>query len=89
MLCVQPSHLILGTLQEDIDYVLKYIPPRTNYMSYNLTNLFNLRKLRDVDVLELRRLYHEGASRVSLSKRFNISYSSVCHIINRDTWRNI
>lgn len=46
-------------------------------------------KLREADVLEIRRLYACGAHPKDIAKRFHIVRTSVYPIVNRKTWRHI
>jgi len=46
-------------------------------------------KLKENEVLEIRRLYNEKISSRKLCKIFNVSKTCILHIINRKTWKYI
>lgn len=85
--CCNPRHLFLGSRADNAaDMVSKnrqrngIVPGERHGMS----------KLRDADVIELRRSYaaHE-ASQPELARRFGIQQSTVWAIIHRRTWAHL
>ena len=81
-LCIAPSHLYLGTAED-------------NATDASLNGDLRKRcganiKLTIEEVLEIRKLLEEGAfSRQYLAKFFSISEPTLSEIANRKTWRDI
>lgn len=74
--CVNPDHLFIATQADNIrDCKNK---GRTNG---------GLKKLTEVDVMQLRELNRLGVKKSSLSKMFGISYSQVRRIVNYERWK--
>ncbi len=48
-----------------------------------------LSKVKETEVLEMRRLHKSGESTYSISKIFNCSQQNVWHIVNKKTWRHV
>lgn len=81
--CVNPSHLSLGTNQENInDSINKGRSARGERTGRA--------KLTEEQVREIRRTYHNGtASTYELSKVYKIDPSNVFRIINREYWKHV
>jgi len=45
--------------------------------------------LSENQVLEIRKLHSEGVSRYRIAKNYNIGWTTVNHIIKRNTWKEI
>lgn len=71
--CVNPNHLFLGTQSDNIrDCTLKFRHSR--------------RKLRPIDVIEIRRACSQGSTQRSQARRFNVSDGLVNNIIRGHSW---
>ena len=46
-------------------------------------------KLKDVDVLEIRKLRDEGLTHAAIGRKFNVSKSNIEFIVKRETWKHI
>ena len=80
--CVNPSHLFLGTQQDNIkDMMLKN---RQNKGEVNGNRI-----LTNAQVLDIRKLRSEGLSVKQLSSQFSTSSDNIYCIINRTTWKHI
>ncbi len=77
--CVNPDHLFVGTNSDNMKDM--YSKGKGN-LNYGLDH--PNAKLSDSDITLLRRLYDSGeCSQTELAKRFGISQSYVCAIVNR------
>lgn len=83
--CVNPEHLFLGTnLENALD------AQRKNRLAQQKGERHGGSKLRDRDVLRLRRLYATGKhSQIALAIRFGISQRQVGHIVNGVSWSHL
>lgn len=84
-LCVNPSHLFLGTHQDNaIDRERK-----GRGVHLRGEDVF-LSKLTDVEIIEIREKYSTGEhSFSSLGRDYNMHYSSIADIVRRHTWKHI
>lgn len=80
--CVNPSHLFLGTSQDNQDD--KVFKNRQAKGSHN-----GRAKLTEEDVIEIRRLGAKGERHVDIAKLFGVTQSVTSNIINRSTWRHV
>lgn len=63
---------------------------QANRLSGKRTNENNGRqKLKTFEVIEIRKLYKEGKQILSISKKYNIGWTTVKHIVDFDTWVSI
>jgi hypothetical protein len=85
--CFNPSHLFLGTNQDNIDDMVA--KGRGNGGQLRPTNGNHWRKVSPEEVREIRHLHTEGTSRNELAKRFPIGASNMWCIIRRKTWKHI
>jgi len=46
-------------------------------------------KLKDEDVLEIRKMYAEGELQSSLATRFNVTHSNISSIVLRKSWKHL
>ncbi|MEK6878053.1 MAG: HNH endonuclease signature motif containing protein [Nanoarchaeota archaeon] len=83
--CVNPNHLFLGTPQDNVmDRCLK---GRSNASRGEKQHSS---KLISEQVIEIRKLYKDKiCTRIQLVKKFNVSYSTICQIIDRRIWNHI
>lgn len=47
------------------------------------------KKLREADVIEIRRFYEHGMSFSDIAQLFGVSGNTVWHIVTRKTWKNV
>lgn len=80
--CVRPSHLFLGTHQDNMnDMVAKkrHAHGETHYSC----------KLTEATVLEIRRRGGEGEAAPDMAREFNVTPRTVYQILRRETWRHV
>src|SRR6185369_2637075 len=82
--CCNPSHLFLGdAASNNADMLTK---GRQKYMFGALcTNA----KLKEHQVLEIRRLHAEGMIQRKIAKQFGVGFKAICKIVNRQRWKHI
>ncbi len=91
--CVRPSHLFIGTAQDNMDD--KHNKGRQRYVKpYNQAKgtRVTLSKLNEEDVLEIRRLYVKGSKThgtYQLAEIYNVYQSTIHQIVTRTTWKHI
>jgi len=82
--CVNPAHLFAGTPLENVQDMRS--KNRQNYLSgENLPHA----KLTEEKVIEMRKLGANNTPLRVLSKKFGVSRSSVCLILNRRRWAHV
>jgi hypothetical protein len=82
--CINPKHLWIGTAKDNsIDCVKKGRdnPPQGEK---NGTS-----KLKDKDILNIRKEFKNGMQQKEIAKQHNISKTNVCVICNKKTWKHI
>ena len=83
--CVQPSHLELGTTQDNANDMVSRGRSLTGASHHNSV-------LTEEEVLEIRKRYIKRCKtngQVALGKTFGVSTTTVWNIINRNIWRHI
>lgn len=85
--CVNPSHLFLGTAQDNIrDMVEKgrnhVIPALVGDHSPNS-------KLKSSDVIAIRRDHAAGASLPELGRRYGVTAQAIWRVVHKINWRHI
>ena len=86
-LCCNPNHLYLGTLSDNSQDSIK---AGTHVWSNGKGEKHPHSKLKDCDVLEIRRLYATGKIKTgTLAKMFLVSRSQIRRIIIRSKWKHI
>src|SRR3989304_7863892 len=83
--CCNPDHLFLGSL---LDNNRDMIAKGRFKHSRHIGTANGRSKLRDHDVLELRRLFSLGMRQYQLAKMFRITRTQVSTIRHRKQWRN-
>jgi hypothetical protein len=85
--CVNPNHLFLGTQKDNLqDATFKH---RMN-VPHNSCGEKNVNsKLREEDVLEIRKLVDAGVTGTKIAKQFHIHHATVYDIKNRKIWTHI
>lgn len=80
--CVNPNHLFLGSEQmNNLDKVLKLRQARGETHGFS--------KLKEQDVLDIRKSHSEGLSINELIVKFNSSKTNIHGIIKRERWKHI
>lgn len=80
--CVNPAHLFVGTNATNVhDMVSKGRNVRGEDSNFS--------KLKEIQVLSIRRLFGAGETCSMLAKRFGLDYSAVRLIVHRKRWKNI
>lgn len=80
--CVRPSHLFLGTAQDNhIDAVIKN---RTLFGSKNPNSKLVEEQVRQIKIASLH-----GVSAKELAKRFNVTPENIYYIQNGTTWKRV
>lgn len=46
-------------------------------------------KLTEKDIIEIRNLYDNGMTRMEIAKKFNRGWTTIDHIIKRETWKHV
>ena len=80
--CVRPSHLFLGTAADNSRDMVRKGRSRSGEKHPRST-------LREIDVVEMRRLYGGGKRICDLAKMFGIGRPAVHQIVNFDRWKGI
>jgi len=80
--CINPDHLSWGNASSNAQ-------DRGRDGSQLQGELFPVRKLRDCDVIEMRRLREEGVSCKDLAERFGVSRPLVSRICRRLKWAHL
>jgi len=82
--CCNPAHLFLGTQRDNMrDMVQKgRNNPRIGTENGNS-------KLSEQNVLEIRKLHHEGMKNKRISIMYKVSETTICHVVNRKTWKHV
>lgn len=82
--CVNPSHLFIGTHQDNSDDKMKKKRNKNP-----IGEKHGMAKLKEKDVLEIRRLYKEGYSSRKIGRKFNAGKSTILRIVRRNNWNHI
>lgn len=81
--CVNPTHLFLGTLADNIQDMIK-----KNRQARGENH--GLAKLKDEQVLEIRIKYSTGEfTQKQLAEEYKIDQAGISNIVNRKTWKYI
>ena len=87
-MCVNPGHLWLGTLKDNMQDCIK--KGRFYFRSKDQNGIRNpYAKMTPESVSELRRLYSEGWTRKELAEKFGIHQTNAWYIIQRRTWKEV
>lgn len=86
--CVNPAHLFLGTIQDNIDDKVAKGREAKGAKTALLGSLHSQAKLTEAVVLEIRRLA-PTMTQTALAKRFGVACTTIWYIVNRRTWTHI
>ncbi len=94
--CVNPSHLFCGTPMDNRkDMVSKnrHYHGERHYLKHSPERVSGelnfLSKLKDQDVLDMRRRHRNGETVSEISKDFDVTKANIYCIVNRVTWKHI
>lgn len=85
--CVNPLHLFAGT---NLDNIKDKVKKGRCYTGNQKGENNGASKLKDADVIEIRRLYNiKKYTTVKLSKMYNIHRSTISYIVNNKTYTHL
>lgn len=97
--CVNPDHLFLGTVADNNADMLqkgRHVSPKGDKSGVRLYPERRPRgenckrsKLREGDVLQIRRLLASGETTITIAAEFNVSQSNISAIGRNATWRHL
>ena len=82
--CTNPEHLFIGDQQDNMNDMYK--KGRSNHP---LGEKVGTSKLKEVQVIEIRKLLAEGVSTKEIANKFKIGKSNINEIKNRNAWKHI
>lgn len=87
--CVNPSHLFLGTNQDNINDMMS--KGRQGKIPGNKTvgELRHNSKLTNDQVKSIREMYSNGVLRSEIAKQFNVTWNCIKAVLNRVTWDHL
>lgn len=77
---------------ENLEWVTRKENIKHSKEAYSLSRIGSKNgrtKLTEDDVLKIRKMHDEGVAKYLIAKSFNIGWSTVDHIIKRETWKHI
>jgi hypothetical protein len=85
--CVNPLHLFAGT---NLDNVKDKINKKRCYTGYQKGESNGASKLKDIDVIEIRKLYNTGEyNTIKLGEIYKVHRSTISHIVNDKTYKHL
>lgn len=82
--CVRPDHLFLGTTDDNMaDMVSKGRKPSQHGEAHPSN------KLKEKDVLAIRKAYRDGVSQADLHRKYGMSRAAICLIVQKKLWSHI
>lgn len=98
--CVNPRHLFLGTVQDNVDDMFAKGRGRKASGEQHGAHLHPerwlrgtdvaLAKLTEADVILARQRFAEGnITKLQLSREYQVSDTAMCKVLNRKTWKHI
>jgi Autographiviridae endonuclease len=87
--CVRPSHLFLGTQQDNIKDMHAKHRWKMNNPSRRDGSLNPCAKHTERDIHRMLALHKAGFSQVRISRLFGISRPQLCMIVNNKAWRHV
>jgi HNH endonuclease len=103
--CINPDHLWIGTAKDNIqDAILKgrmkkttgYKHTEENKAKFKLRKrpmtkgeLSPLSKLKDQDVIEIRRMIKENITQTDIAKKYGVTQSVISRIKDREVWNHV
>lgn len=83
-LCINPGHLHLGTSLDNMNEMKQRGRGRKVMGEKNHKS-----KLKEHEVLEIRKLYSVGLTQRNLAKKYGVAWSTIHYILIRKTWKDI
>ena len=83
-ICVRPSHLFLGTTQEN---VADRVGKGRSGKRFGTDNASS--KLSELEVVKIRRLHSEGNTQTDIAEMFGVTRTCVKKIIIREIWKDV
>ena len=81
--CVNPDHLFLGTNKQNTQDMLRK-------GRHSFTGSMNPKaKLKDQDIIEIRRMILEGIFQKEIGRKFNVSQATISDIKLRSIWKHV
>ena len=80
--CVNPNHLFLGTHKTNAE-------DRVKKKRSSVGESFPKSKLKEQEILEIRRYASLGVTRRTLAKMFRVGSTCITYVVNKRTWRHI
>lgn len=80
--CVNPNHLFLGTQYDNMQDMIK----KGHHSWVSGSNHPNS-KVKEEDVIEMRRLFDSGVSSTKLMKMYGLGETQTLRIVNRQSWK--
>lgn len=88
--CVNPDHLFLGThLDNNLDCVRKGRHRSTYPIRSNIGEINNRSKLKEYDVIEIRKRASSGEKLVSIAKDYSVTPETIGDVCRRKTWVHV
>jgi len=85
-ICVNPSHLFLGTAQDNSDDMIS--KGRQKHNNAPLGENHGMHKLTAKHVEEIRRIYLQGGvSQYTLAQKYNVSQGEISNIVIYKNWK--
>lgn len=82
--CFNPDHLWIGTAKDNLQDMIK--KGRASRLKGENAGRA---KLKEKDVLDIRRMYIEGKRLSDMAKIYNVTSTSILYICNRKNWKHI
>ncbi len=80
--CVNPEHLYLGTNQDNTDDMKRRGRSTAGERNSHA-------KLKEYQVLDILRLFHNGLSMGTIARRYSVSLPTISHIVYGRGWKHI
>ena len=85
--CVNPTHLFLGTHQDNMDDMIRKCRARHDAPAVGSAN--GAAKLTEKDIPQIRRLIFYGLSNAEIGRAFSVGLSNISAIRVGKTWKHV